>query len=45
VYLFVEVDRLEGSILSEGDAEWLERLIHEDLHPMLEAPDCGDDPT
>jgi hypothetical protein len=43
VYLPVEIDRFEGSVFSEGDAERLERLVHEDLHPVLEAPDSGDD--
>jgi hypothetical protein len=43
VQLLVEIYRFEGAVLGEGDSEGLERLVHKDLHPMLEPPDSGDD--
>jgi hypothetical protein len=43
MHLLVEIDRFEGSVLSEGDPERLERLVHEDLHAMLEPANGGHD--
>lgn len=43
VHLSVEIDRFESPILGERDSERLERLVHEDLHAMLEAAHGGDD--
>jgi hypothetical protein len=43
VHLVVGVQDLERPVLGEGESEWFERLVHEDLEAMLEATGCDHD--